>query len=73
MTTFVNSNLRQNGVTRATQKISYNLVKELLAEINKETVGTVKYKYDEKTKKAYGMPVNALTNAELIRLYNMLT
>lgn len=73
MATFVNGNLRQNGVTRATQKIAYNLVKELLQEINKASIGTVKYKYDEKTKKAYGMPINALTNAELIRLYNMLT
>lgn len=72
MATFVNSNLRQNGVTRATQKIAFNLVKELLQEINKETVGTVKYKYDEKTKKAYGMPINSLTNSEIIRLYNML-
>lgn len=73
MSTFVNANLRQNGVTRATQKIAYNLVKELLQEINKKSIGTVKYKYDEKTKKAYGTPINALTNAELIRLYNMLT
>lgn len=72
MATFVNSNLRQNGVTRATQKIAYNLVKELLQEINKETIGSIKYKYDEKTKKAYGMPINALTNSEIIRLYNML-
>lgn len=72
MATFVNANLRQNGVTRATQKIAYNLIKELLQEINKETIGSIKYKYDEKTKKAYGMPINALTNSEIIRLYNML-
>ena len=72
MATFVNANLRQNGVTRATQKIAYNLVKELLQEINKETIGTIKYKYDENTKKAYGMPINGLTNSEIIRLYNML-
>ena len=72
MASFVNANLRQNGVTRATQKIAFNLVKELLQEINKETVGSIKYKYEEKTKKAYGMPVNSLTNSEIIRLYNML-
>ncbi len=72
-TLFVNSNLRQNGVTRATQKITYNLVKELLSEIGKQTIGTIKYKYSENTKTAYGVPINALTNAELIRLYNMLT
>ncbi|MDD4375892.1 MAG: glycogen debranching enzyme N-terminal domain-containing protein [Clostridia bacterium] len=72
-TLFISSNLRQNGVTRATQKITYNLVKELLAEISKQAIGTVKYKYSEKTKNAYGLPINTLTNAELIRLYNMLT
>ena len=72
MASFVNGNLRQNGVTRATQKIAYNLVKELLMEINKKTVGTIKYRYDEKTKNAYGMAINSLTNAEIIRLYNML-
>ena len=73
MASFVNANLRQNGVTRATQKIAYNLVKELLFEINKKTVGSVKYKYDEKTKEAYGATIDSLTNAEVIRLYNMLT
>lgn len=72
MAAFVNANLRQNGVTRATQKIAYNLVKELLQEINKETIGSIKYKYHEKTKKGYGMPINSLTNSEIIRLYNML-
>ena len=72
MASFVNGNLRQNGVTRATQKIAYNLVKELLMEINRKTVGAIKYRYDEKTKSAYGMPINSLTNAEIIRLYNML-
>ena len=73
MAAFVNANLRQNGVTRATQKIAYNLVKELLAEINKKVVGTIKYMYDEKSKKAYGTTVDSITNAEIIRLYNMLT
>jgi hypothetical protein len=48
------------------------LVKELLQEINKDTIGSIKYKYDEKTRKAYGTPINALTNSEIIRLYNML-
>ncbi len=72
MASFVNGNLRLNGVTRASQKIAYNLVKELLMEINKKTVGTIKYRYDEKSKKAYGMPINSLTNSEIIRLYNML-
>ena len=73
MASFINANLRQNGVTRATQKIAYNLVKELLSEINKGTIGTIKYKYDEKTKKAYGRAIDSITNGEIIRLYNMLT
>ncbi|MBR5227371.1 MAG: glycogen debranching enzyme N-terminal domain-containing protein [Clostridia bacterium] len=73
MVHFLKSNLRQMGVTRATQKMGYNLVKDLLAEINKNVLGTVKYKYYEKNKKAYGYPINALTNAELIRMYDMLT
>jgi len=73
MVHFIKANLRQMGVTRATQKLAYNLVKDLLSEINKSTVGTVKEKYFEKTKTPYGYPVNALTNAEMIRLYDLLT
>lgn len=70
---FLKANLRQMGVTRATQKLGYNLVKDIFAEINKEVVGTVRYRYYEKNKKAYGFPINALTNAELIRMFDMLT
>jgi len=73
MVHFLKANLRQMGVTRATQKLGYNLVKDLLAEINKDVIGTVKYKYYEKDKKAYGYPVSALTNAELIRMFDLLT
>jgi len=73
MVHFLKANLRQMGVTRATQKLGYNLVKDLLAKINKEVIGTVKYKYYEKDKKAYGYPVSAITNAELIRMFDMLT
>ena len=73
MVHFLKANLRQMGVTRATQKLGYNLVKDIFAEINKEVVGTVRYKYCEKSKKAYGFPINALTNAELIRMFDMLT
>lgn len=72
MVHFLKANLRQMGTSRATQKLAYNLVKELLGEINKHTVDTVRYCYFEKTKKPSGTPVNALTNAELIRLYDML-
>lgn len=72
MVHFLKANLRQMGTSRATQKLAYNLVKDLLLEINKHTVDTVRYCYFEKTKNAVGTQVNALTNAELIRLYDML-
>ena len=51
MVHFLKANLRQMGVTRASQKLAYNLVKEVLGEIGKNTVGTVKYRYSEKAKK----------------------
>ena len=73
MVHFLKANLRQMGVTRASQKLAYNLVKEVLGEIGKNTVGTVRYKYSEKLKKAYGYEVSSLTNAELIRAFDMLT
>ena len=73
MVHFLKANLRQMGVTRASQKLAYNLVKETLGEIGKNTVGTVRYRYNEKTKKAYGYEVSAITNAELIRAFDMLT
>ena len=73
MVHFLKANLRQMGVTRASQKLAYNLVKETLGEIGKYTVGTVRYRYSEKTKKAYGYEVSAITNAELIRAFDMLT
>lgn len=73
MVHFLKANLRQMGVTRASQKLAYNLIKETLAEIGKNTVGTVRYRYNEKNKKAYGYEVSALTNAELIRAFDMLT
>jgi len=73
MVHFLKANLRQMGVTRASQKLAYNLVKEVLGEIGKNTVGTVRYRYSEKLKKAYGYEVSAITNAELIRAFDMLT
>lgn len=73
MVHFIKANLRQMGVTRATQKLAYNLVKDLLLELNKEIIGTVNYKYFEKQKRPIGNVFSALTNAELIRLYDMLT
>jgi len=73
MVHFLKANLRQMGVTRASQKLAYNLVKETLLEIGKHTVGTVRYRYSEKNKKASGYEISAVTNAELIRAFEMLT
>ena len=73
MVHFLKANLRQMGVTRASQKLAYNLVKEMFAEIGKSTVGTVAYKYNERTKKTYGPAISAITNAEVIRAFDMLT
>jgi len=70
---FLKANLRQMGVTRASQKLAYNLIKDVFAEIGKNTVGTVKYKYNEKTKHPIGNTISAITNAELIRAFDMLT
>lgn len=70
---FLKANLRQMGVTRASQKLAYNLIKDVFAEIGKNTVGTVKYKYNEKTKQAIGNTISSITNAELIRAFDMLT
>ncbi len=71
MTYFVKANLRQTGVTRASQKLAYNLVKDILGEINKYTIGSIKEKYSEQNKKVYGPAIDSLTNAEMIRLYKM--
>lgn len=73
MVHFLKANLRQMGVTYASQKLAYNLIKDVLAEIGKNTVNTVKHRYNEKTKKAQGDTISAITNAELIRAFDMLT
>ncbi|MDF2865427.1 MAG: Amylo-alpha,6-glucosidase [Clostridia bacterium] len=73
MAHFVKANLRQNGVTYASQKISYNLVKELLLEISKHSINTVKSVYHEKGISIDSNSIDLLTTAEMIRLYDMLT
>ncbi|MDD2376950.1 MAG: glycogen debranching enzyme N-terminal domain-containing protein [Clostridia bacterium] len=73
MSHFVKANLRQNGVTYASQKISYNLVKELLLEIGKHSINTVKSIYHEKGINIDSNSIDLLTTAEMIRLYDMLT
>lgn len=73
MAHFVKANLRQSGITRASQKIAYNLVKELLLDINKYVNCGVKKVYSEKGYQIDTVPYDLLTNAEIIRLYDMLT
>lgn len=73
MAHFVKANLRQNGVTRASQKIAYNLVKELLQDVGKYVNGGIKKVYNEKGINIDSVAYDLLTNAEMIRLYNMLT
>lgn len=73
MAHFVKANLSQNGVTRASQKIAYNLVKELLQDVGKYVNGGIKKVYNEKGINVDSIAYDLLTNAEMIRLYNMLT
>lgn len=73
MAHFVKANLRQNGVTRASQKIAYNLVKELIQDISKHVNGGIKEIYSEKGINIDTSAYDLLTNAEIIRLYDMLT
>lgn len=73
MAHFVKANLRQNGVTRASQKIAYNLVKELIQDISKFVNGGVKRVYQESGINIDTESYDLLTNAEIIRLYDMLT
>ena len=73
MAHFVKANLRQNGVTRASQKIAFNLVKELFQDINKYVNGAIKNIYSEKGVLIDSKGYDLYTNAEIIRLYDMLT
>ena len=70
---FIKANLRQNGVTSASKKIAYNLVKELIMDISKKVSGGVTLVYNEKGVKINNISYDLLTNAEIIRLYDMLT
>ena len=71
MAHFIKANLRLAGITRASQKISYNLVKELLQDVGKHINGGIKKVYNEKGLQVDSMSYDTLTNAEMIRLYNM--
>ncbi len=73
MAHFVKANLRQNGVTHASQKIAYNLVKELIQDISKHVNGGIKRVYHESGESINTESYDLLTNSEIIRLYDMLT
>lgn len=72
MAHFVKANLRQNGVTRASRKIAFNLVKDLFLDINKFLNCGVRKIYSEKGLQIDNLPYDLFTNAEIIRLYDML-
>ncbi|MBQ8380166.1 MAG: glycogen debranching enzyme N-terminal domain-containing protein [Clostridia bacterium] len=71
MAHFIKANLRLTGITRASQKISYNLVKELLQDVGKHVNGGIKKVYNEKGIAIDSMSYDVLTNAEMVRLYHM--
>lgn len=71
MSHFIKANLRLTGVTRASQKIAFNLVKELLQDVGKYVNGATKKIYNEKGISIDCMSYDTLTNAEMIRLYYM--
>ena len=53
------------------EKISYNLVKELLQDVGKHVNGGIKKVYNEKGIAIDSMSYDVLTNAEMVRLYHM--
>ena len=73
MAHFVIANLRQNGNSAISKKIVYNLVKELLQDIDKQVLNSCKCVYHEKGFSVDKNTLDLLTTAEIIRLYDMLT
>ena len=72
MAHFLKANFRQNGVTRASQKLAYNLVKELLQDVSKYENCGIKKIYNDKNKDFVSPTYDILTNAEMVRMYKML-
>lgn len=72
MAHFLKANFRQNGVTRASQKLAYNLVKELLQDVSKYENCGIKKIYNDKNKDFISPTYDILTNAEMVRMYKML-
>ena len=71
MAHFIKANLRLTGITRASQKIAFNLVKELLQDVGKYVNGGTKKIYSDRGIAIDSMSYDILTNAEMIRLYHM--
>jgi len=71
MAHFIKANLRLTGITRASQKISFNLVKELLQDVGKYVNGGTKKIYSERGIAVDSLGYDLLTNAEMVRLYHM--
>ena len=71
MAHFIKANLRLTGITRASQKIAFNLVKELLQDVGKYVNGGTKKIYSDRGIAIDSMSYDILTNAEMVRLYHM--
>ncbi len=71
MAHFIKANLRLTGITRASQKIAFNLVKELLQDVGKYVNGGTKKIYSERGIAIDSYSYDVLTNAEMVRLYHM--
>lgn len=71
MAHFIKANLRLTGITRASQKIAFNLVKELLQDVGKYVNGGTKKIYNERGIAIDSYSYDVLTNAEMVRLYHM--
>ena len=69
---FIKANLRQNGVTRASQKISANMVKELAVQVNRSCIAALPHKFDEETLQDYGCVMHGESIAEMLRIFDMI-
>ena len=71
MAHFISANLSQNGNSYASKKIAYNLIKDLLLDMDKYVKDNVKYVYSEKGVDIDYMTLDYYTTCEMIRLYSM--
>ena len=71
MASFIYANLSQNGNSYASKKIAYNLIKDLLLDLDKYVKDNVKYVYSEKGIDIDFKALDYYTTCEMIRLYSM--